>query len=290
MDSSLDLDNFQAKAETWKYVQSDAFNTLFFFKAIALWKFPEIISFLFSDPDLDDDKDWRPVRPLGQGGFGAVGLWQKFDRNGNVKDSIAIKQQRHPRNEQAKAGMMLGDKGLAKEAEIMRQLNDEGVPNIIKLRGFRNHKREKLWRFYLEFAPWGDLRLLKNKYSAWNTHFPEEFLFHVFHGLAHAAVVLKAGNFFDYNDRDAQYEEGQAFVVHFDLKPENVFLADPIVRADYPYFNYPAVKMGDFGLAVITGRFDEWNPRMYRSHGTPGYIPPVRCSHPSLLDQILTMA
>lgn len=290
MDPSLDLSDFQAKASTWKHVKSDAFDNLFFFKAIALWKFPTIISFLFSDPDLDNNKDWRPVRPLGQGGFGSVGLWQRFDKDGTVKDSIAIKQQRHPRSDQSKSEMILGDKGLAKEAEIMRQLNDFEDPNIIKLRGFRNHAREELWRFYLEFAPWGDLRLLINNYCAWNTHFPEDFLFHVFHGLAHAALGLAAGSFFDYNDRDAQYEEGQACVVHFDLKPENVFLADPIVRREYQYFNYPAIKMGDFGLAVITGPFDVWNPKIYKNRGTPGYIPPVSCSYSFVLDQILTIA
>lgn len=173
----------------------------------------------------------------------------------------------------------------------MRQLNDLGNVNIIKLRGFRNHAREELWRFYLEFAPWGDLRLLKNNYCAWNTHFPEEFLFHVFHGLAHAALGLKAGPFFDYNAyRVTRHKDGQAFVVHFDLKPENIFLADPIARTEYECYNYPTIKMGDFGLAAITGWFDESNPRMYSNHGTPGYIPPVSHSYPSLLDQVLTMA
>lgn len=35
---------------------------------------------------LEDDHDWSPERPLGAGGFGAVGLYSKRDEAGNIID------------------------------------------------------------------------------------------------------------------------------------------------------------------------------------------------------------
>ncbi len=40
--------------------------------------------------------------------------------------------------------------------------------------------------------------------------------------------------------------------------------------------HYPTAKMGDFGLAIVTGPADTDNPRKYRRAGTPGYRAPVR--------------
>lgn len=58
---------------------------------ILIRKFGEqIAAFLASHVGFDDDDHhWEGVRPLGQGAFGAVGLWVGKDRNGtNVKVSI----------------------------------------------------------------------------------------------------------------------------------------------------------------------------------------------------------
>ena len=124
------------------------------------------MEFLNSDVDLDDVDGWRPVRPLGEGGYGLVGLWQKFDDNNTVVDSIAIKQQKYYREAQHHQNMSLGFNGLSREAALMHQVNFGSNRNVIRLRGFRNNKPERLWRYYFEFAPWDDLRILKNKYSA----------------------------------------------------------------------------------------------------------------------------
>ncbi len=45
--------------------------------------------------------------------------------------------------------------------------------------------------------------------------------------------------------------------------------------------HYPTAKMGDFGLAIVTGPADTDNPRKYRRAGTPGYRAPVRLKLPS---------
>lgn len=59
-----------------------------FQKLIGKYK-DEIAAFLASHIGFeDDDLDWEGVRPLGQGNFGAVGLWVGKDKNGsNVKVS-----------------------------------------------------------------------------------------------------------------------------------------------------------------------------------------------------------
>jgi len=118
------------------------------------------------------------------------------------------------------------------------------------------------------------LRVLKNNYRAWNTYFPEEFLWHIFHGLSEAALALRTGPFRDRINGEI-YGAADAFVVHFDLKPENVFLGDPSNEEGPHFSNYPTVKMADFGLAKLTGPEDRENPRRYRGLGTPGYCPPV---------------
>jgi serine/threonine protein kinase len=65
-----------------------------------------------------------------------------------------------------------------------------------------------------------------------------------------------------------------------DLKHDNVFLGyeRPSNDAQDETFlasNYPTIKVGDFGLAVITGPGDADNPTGLWATGTPDYMPPV---------------
>lgn len=272
---SLDLRAFQASERSWALPVPQASTLLFFFKAAFYWKTDEVI-FLNSATDLDDATDWRPVRPLGRGGYGLVGLWQKLGRNGTVLDSMAIKQQKYRENDASQACFTTGEDGMSYEAQLMHQFNRENCGNIIKLRGFKDNRPERLWRYYFEFAPHGDLRLLKTNYRAWNTYLPEEFLWHLFHGLATAALALADGEYFSYRDGKQDGRMKDCFVVHFDLKPENVALGDPIDEMPAHFSNYPVAKMMDFGLARLTGPADLYNPIGYWSLATAGYKPPVR--------------
>lgn len=270
----LDLKNFSAKATTWIDIPARALKDTFFYEAIHLWPTTGV-AFLTSDTDLDDDTDddtgWKPIRLLGEGGFGLVGLWQKFASDNRVIDSIAIKQQRRG------SSPVVGEEGLAMEAALMHSLNTPPDQNIIWLRSFKSHHKQGLWRFYFEFAQWGDLYTLKNHYQAWNTYLPEEFLWQLFNSLAAAAIRLERGPFPDIDTSTYCGEKDLPIAIHFDLKPVNIFLAEPDgEQPSYYYSNYPCVKMADFGEAEVTGPKDVRNPQEFRESGTPGYRPPVR--------------
>jgi serine/threonine protein kinase len=122
-----------------------------------------------------------------------------------------------------------------------------------------------------------DLCTLRENYRAWNTYLPEEFLWHTFHGLVATALRLETGPFQDFVTGKTYENEGEKVVVHFDLKPENVFLGEPVDTQPSHFSNYPCIKLADFGLAAMTGPDDMYNPRKYRGLGTTSYQPPVRC-------------
>jgi serine/threonine protein kinase len=248
----LDLVNFHAQAPSWRVSVPRPSASLFFARLLCHWEL-DTAHFLNSHTDLEDNQDWRPIRALGKGGYGLVGLWQKIDEKGTVLDSIAIKQQKRPYH----------GSGWSYEAELMHQLNGAKCNNIIKLRGFRAHQAEKLWRYYFEFAPFGNLHDLKINYMAWNTYLPEEFLWHIFHGLATAGLQLGGAEYWQYRDGEPYALLEDHFVLHFDLKPQNVVLGDLVDESPIHFSNYPVAKVMDFGLARITGPDDPENPRRY---------------------------
>jgi serine/threonine protein kinase len=231
-------------------------------------------NFLDSHPGIDAMVDsWAPVRILGKGGFGLVGLWRRTGPDGEIEDEIAIKE--------IKVSILLevcGKPHLAEEAAIMQQLNrhekyagfNGGATSVIRLRNFRYYKNAQLWRFFIEFAPYGDLYALKYAYKSWDQYLPEEFLWHVFYSLAHAAYMMGT---FDFTD-PATGDTTKRKIVHFDIKPENTFMAKPHTAALLP--NYPTIKLGDFGGASLTGPDDSYNPSCFRRTGTIGFQPPVR--------------
>jgi len=265
----LDLVNYNARAPTWSNPVPRASHHLsIFLKALFYGNIDEAV-FLSSHTDLEDDQDWRPIRALGRGGYGLVGLWQKFDEKGTVLDSIAIKQQEYSATD---------ENGLSYEARLMQHLNGANCKNIIKLRCFRDHQLEKRWRYYLEFAPFGNLHDLKINYMAWNTYLPEEFLWHVFHGLATAGLQLGDTEYLGYRDGEGYALREDHYMLHFDLKPQNVGLGDLVDEMPTHFSNYPVAKVMDFGLARITSPHDQHNPRGYWDLGTAGYKPPVRWS------------
>jgi serine/threonine protein kinase len=245
--------------------------------AQAVWGKP-FSNFLDSGPGHRRmDETWQPVRALGNGGFGMVGLWEKRNCQGVLEDSVAIKETERSPDYQLKR-----NPSVAKEAVIMRQLYDAEQRhgwgkqnNILRLRSFKFFPSSRKWRFYLEFAEYEDLYKLLSSYKTWDTYLPEEYLWHVFHSLAKVAVVMEQGPFT--NPDTEKIVDGP--VIHLDIKPDNVYLGKPDGKALFPH--YPTIKMADFGMSEFTHPLDALNPRRYRK-GTPDYYPPVSTSSAGL--------
>jgi len=248
--------------------------------------------------------NWKAHRLLGSGGFGRVTLWVKRDAENQIVDEMAIKETKIEMN----SVWLDRPKRLAKEAVLHHHLNRTGVENFVQLRGYKeilhappehpgngdlpksyDTEENRLWRFYLEFAPYGELSRLIDRYRAWNRYLPEAFLWHVFDSLALALLAKDelptdpdelptAGAYTEY-DR----------VLHFDIKPDNIFLGyeQPFeVDATEKHGGmtqlegetrtiYPIIKLGDFGIAeLVGGKEDEVNPKALWGSGTRFYKAP----------------
>jgi serine/threonine protein kinase len=233
-----------------------------------------LIGFLNSNHNVDDDQNWQMVRPIGAGAFGQVGLWRVVRADGSVADEIAIKQgNRQPQFDFDSAIRP----GLAKEAVLQYQANGRHCENIVHLRCYKFYSSEQKHRFYMEYCPYGDLERLRIRYRAKATRLPELFLWHLFHSLAQAISAMPG----PWN----HFISGRAYpkdhhMLHMDLKHDNVFLgyersSNVTSNATIHTSMYPTIKVGDFGLAAITGPEDIDNPTSLWGIGTQDYMPPV---------------
>lgn len=140
----------------------------------------------------------------------------------------------------------------------------------------------------MELAPYGDLFALQARYRYYNRYLPEPFLWHVFDSLAASAEAMFMCSTEGLPPRMTAVSTTDR-VVNFDIKNTNVFLgyaehrqSDPSKCGGTQKYDYPVVKMGDFGLSLFTGPTDRRNPVGYFGYGTAFARPPV--SDPSATD------
>ncbi|KAK5101223.1 hypothetical protein LTS08_004830 [Lithohypha guttulata] len=251
---------------------------------------------------IEYEQEWTAHRYLGSGSFGCVALWVRKNEKGEITDEMAIKQ--------ADYNLIAAwsqEPPLSKEAVIQNHLNTSKVENFVYLRDFKaidgrpltvdsdatpSPKRRRLlkWHYYLEFAPYGDLSRLMDRYRAWNRYLPEKFLWHVFDSLARAVCCLT-----DHPTNMQSLPKGDVNplaherVVHFDIKPENIFLGyeKPVNNSEKSLYGgiakfddvvtcFPMIKLGDFGIAEFTAYPDKSrkNPKSFWRIGTGFYRSP----------------
>ena len=118
---------------------------------------------------------------------------------------------------------------------------------------------------YLEYCDGGDLQTLIDIYRRAQIYIPEAFIWHTF------AQITEAISWIHYGVSESQPEPPTDWerVIHRDIKPANIFLK----RMGFAGILYPAIKLGDFGLAAVTN--DQDHTSDFRG-GTFQWQPPER--------------
>ncbi|KAL8868594.1 MAG: hypothetical protein Q9174_004889 [Haloplaca sp. 1 TL-2023] len=217
------------------------------------------------------EEGWVGVRPLGSGGYGRAGLWEKRSADGQVLDRVCIKQIKLPREQ------FEGVDKVPPEVKAHENLNQWHNPSIVGFRGHRRYPKSRALRIYSEYCEFGDLNRLIAKYRIKGHYFPEPFIWETFHHLAVALQALGKGPTPRLpNDADNPDNELKTLWLHRDIKPDNVFLAagESFEKDSVPV--YPRAKLGDFGGCKATGEGVGMpsNPWQLKGMGTEGYKAP----------------
>lgn len=93
---------------------------------------------------------------------------------------------------------------------------------------------------------------------------PEAWVWVIFGHLVYGGIAM------EYDSSGTEPPRSSTQIVHRDLKPSNVFI-DLAHPRSCP--KYPTVKVGDFGLGILTSREDDENPLRWKGlAGTHGYL------------------
>ncbi|KAG9553928.1 kinase-like protein, partial [Aureobasidium melanogenum] len=229
------------------------------------------------------DGGWIGVEGrLGKGGQGCARLFVKVDDQNRITERIVVKDSFQKLEMWADEHWWeRGRLGLDPRESIVNKLLSLPTPErweryIVEYLGHSINHKWKTNRTYMEYCDGGDLhKLMKaqnQRYSHPNPNYdpdisggkviPEPFAWYY---LKQMAVALHR-----MSNIPIRQNKGD-FVVHKDIKPENIFLTGPDPR-EFP--RYPICKVGDFGSAHVTFPTDPDNPEQWYDHITPGYIPP----------------
>lgn len=193
--------------------------------------------FIRSDSGLGNG--WVGKRPLGAGGFGMAGLWEKLDGNGAVVEVKSTFSTSPMNCLTASKQMVIKQMGVRKgiwrsempmEVKMMKKMEATKCPSVVRYIAYRRFLHDQVHRIYMEFCPHGDLKRLYRRYRKFRfvhrlvrtgfevlnlsrLYMPEPFLWDVFHNLVEAAVAMR------YGPTDGGWAGHE--IVHRDIKPGN---------------------------------------------------------------------
>ncbi|QIW97043.1 hypothetical protein AMS68_002561 [Peltaster fructicola] len=158
--------------------------------------------------------------------------------------------------------------------QVVPTSSQQGWSNILNLRSSNLNKRTRTYTLYMELAQYGTLYSVMEAYKASRQIIPEAFIWYIFLVLAECAVAMQHGHIPQSDDPEPTVDGWQE-IVHFDIKPLNIFLTAPNPER---FEEYPAPKLGDFGHAFRTYNSDPHNPELYADNGgTAPYRAPEQC-------------
>ena len=189
------------------------------------------------------DDDLEVVKQIGSGGQGSCALVRRHKDH----ELYVLKTMKHADTYD----------GKAREAAIL-----EILPACNRLcRCVASYFWPDRIGVLFEYCNAGDLDRLIESYSAEGRKIPEAFVWHVFIQLAEALAFIHYGYGWD--------EDQWTRIIHRDIKPHNVFLT--FEGNKIRHTSYPAVKLGDFGLAADTSD-EDYSP--FTFSGTHAWQPP----------------
>ena len=179
-----------------------------------------------------DVQRWIGGYQLGLGGQGMVGPWVGVNSRNRVTKRIAIKRSRIPasvwraqRNWVPHAGIATGVP-IGTHAHML--LSAHSDRHFLKYIDHRIEAQEQQVLTFTEFCSHGSLGDVLDQLRRFNIanrenprHLPESWLWFIFEALARANVDMASIG------QRADAGEIDHFAVHCDLKPDNVFLAEP---------------------------------------------------------------
>lgn len=124
------------------------------------------------------ESGWVGQRPLGKGGYGMAGLWQKTLEDGTVKVSTAnhgwIKLETETRQhvviKQTRNMWWKGERwnpAVPDEALALKTIGELQKPTgCVDYIDYQRYPAREVHRIYMEYAPYGDLLRLMTKYRA----------------------------------------------------------------------------------------------------------------------------
>ncbi|CAK4032535.1 hypothetical protein D0861_03905 [Lecanosticta acicola] len=191
------------------------------------------------------------------GGYGTASVWLKADRYGKIIDRMAIKDTAF---EHWTSQFWNSDFTMPNEVSAMYRLRPlRGSENVVRIRNWRMNKPQKRHRIYMEFCPFGSLRDVIVPHRRQGGRPPVPFAWKFFEDLVVAGILMERG------DMHCNTLGNWSLLVHRDLKPDNIFLAN---NNSAEFRGYPKAKVGDWGLCVILSPDDK---RTTRAFGLASY-------------------
>lgn len=170
------------------------------------------------------------------------------------------------------------------EAELQKRLWERNPRCFLGYRGFSYDKSDHTFKLYTEYARYGNLRGLMDKFASNSKSsfprkecIPEPFIWYVARELVLAAKTMATGfrsKGSTTSNKDA--EDKWVEIIHMDIKPQNILMTDHDPEPEdenVRIFNWPKIQVTDFGVAVEL--HSQWqNPQDLTGRGTSGYKAP----------------